>query len=134
MKYLLILIILFSTQSHSKSPIGKSLICVFGKKKNFYETYLFYENKYISKYLFLENDIYKVRKNEKRKYSITKYFINMHPFLIDRKNLTIIDTELNRIIGRCEKIDNHNKAIEFIYQLKNIYQNRIDKNLGRVSI
>ena len=134
MKYLLVLIILFSTQLYSKSPIGKSMICVFGKKKNFYETYLFYEDKYISQYLFLENDIYKVRKNEKRKYSVSKNFINMNPFLIDRKKLTIIDTEFNRIIGKCKVVDSHNKAIEFIHELKDIYQNRIDKNLGRISI
>ena len=134
MKYLLILIILFSTKVYSKSPEGKGLICAFGKKGNFYETYLFYEKKYISKYLFLNNDTYEVRKNEKRNYSITSNYITIKPFLINKKSLKIIDTEFNRIIGSCEVVDSHKKAIEFIHQLKDIYQNKIDKNLGRVSI
>ena len=134
MKYLFILIILFSTKAYSKSPEGKGLICAFGKKSNFYETYLFFEKKYISKYLFLKNDTYEVRKNEKRNYSITKNFITMKPFLINKKSLKIIDTEFNRVIGSCKVVNSHKKAIEFIYQLKDIYQNKIDKNTGRISI
>ena len=62
MKFILILLILFSTQSYSKSPEGKGFICSFGKTGNFYETYLFYEKKYITKYLFLEKDTYKIIK------------------------------------------------------------------------
>jgi len=134
MKYLLILLILFSTQTYSKSPEGKGLICTFGEKRNIYETYLFYEKKYISKYIFLEKDIYKVRKNEKRNYFTTKNFINIQPFIINKENLQIIDTEFNRIVGSCEKVSSHKKAIDFIYQLKNIYQNKIDKNIGIISI
>ena len=45
MKYILILLILSSSQAYSKSPEGKGMICAFGKKRNFYETYLFFENK-----------------------------------------------------------------------------------------
>tara|TARA_E500000178_G_scaffold117014_1_gene116972 strand:- start:117 stop:521 length:405 start_codon:yes stop_codon:yes gene_type:complete len=134
MKYLLILLIFFSTQVFSKSPEGKGLICAFGEKRNVYETYLFYEKKYISKYIFLENDTYKVRKNEKRNYFITKNFINIKPFIINKKSLKIINTEFNRIIGSCEIVSSHNKAIEFIHQIKNIYQKKIDRNLGRISI
>ena len=134
MKYLLILLILFSTQTYSKSPEGKGLICTFGEKRNIYETYLFYEKKYISKYIFLENDTYKVRKNEKRNYFITKNFINIKPFIINKKSLKITNTEFNRIIGSCEIVNSHNKAIEFIHQIKNIYQKKIDENLGRISI
>ena len=134
MKYLLILLIFFSTQVFSKSPEGKGLICAFGEKRNVYETYLFYEKKYISKYLFLEKDTYKVRKNEKRNYFTTKNFINIKPFIINKKSLKIINTEFNRIIGSCEIVNSHNKAIEFIHQIKNIYQKKIDENLGRISI
>jgi len=134
MKYLLILLIFFSTQVFSKSPEGKGLICAFGEKRNVYETYLFYEKKYISKYIFLENDTYKVRKNEKRNYFITKNFINIKPFIINKKSLKITNTEFNRIIGSCEIVNSHNKAIEFIHQIKNIYQKKIDENLGRISI
>ena len=134
MKYLLILLIFVSTQVYSKSPKGKGLICAFGEKRNVYETYLFYEKKYISKYIFLENDTYKVRKNEKRNYFITKNFINIKPFIISKNSLKIINTEFNRIIGSCEIVNSHNKAIEFIHQIKNIYQKKIDENLGRISI
>tara|TARA_S200000501_G_C20468071_1_gene588158 strand:+ start:211 stop:615 length:405 start_codon:yes stop_codon:yes gene_type:complete len=134
MKYLLILLIFVSTKVYSKSPEGKGLICAFGEKRNVYETYLFYEKKYISKYIFLENDTYKVRKNEKRNYFITKNFINIKPFIINKKSLKIINTEFNRIIGSCEIVSSHNKAIEFIHQIKNIYQKKIDRNLGRISI
>ena len=134
MKYLFIMLILLSTQVYSKSPQGKGVICAFGEKKNIYETYLFYEKKYISKYIFLENDTYKVRKNEKRNYSTTKNFINIKPFIINKESLKIINTEFNRVVGSCKIVNNHNKAIEFIYQLKNIYQYKIDKNLGIISI
>ena len=134
MKYILILLILSSSQAYSKSPEGKGMICAFGKKRNFYETYLFFENKYISKYLFLEKDTYKVRKNEKRNYSENKNFINIKPFIINKKSLNIIDTEFNRIVGSCAIVNSHKKAMEFIHKLKNIYQYKIDKNLGRVSI
>ncbi len=133
-KYLLILLILFSTQAYSNNTKGKGLICAFGKKRNIYEAYLFYEKKYTSKYIFLEKDTYKVRKNEKRNYFLTKDFINIKPFIINKKSLKIIDTEFNRIIGSCEVVNSHTEAIEFINQLKNIYQNKINKKLGRIVI
>lgn len=134
MKYLLIILLLFSAQTYSKNPKGKGLICAFGKKRNIYETYLFYEKKYISNYIILEKDIYKVKKNEKKNYSVTKNFIDIKPFIINKKNLTIVDTEFNKIVGSCEIVNSHNKAIEFIHQLKKIYQYKIDKNLGKISI
>ena len=68
MKYLLILLILFSTQAYSKSPDGKGLICTYGKNKDIYEAYLFFNEKYISMFLFLENNKFSVRQNEKRNY------------------------------------------------------------------
>lgn len=134
MKYLLILLTIFSKTAFSTSIEVKGLICAFGEKRNVYETYLFFEKKYISKYLFIKNDTYEVRQNEKRNYSITKNFINIKPFLINKNSLKIIDTEFNSIIGSCEKVDSHKKAIEFIHQLKEKYQNKIDQSRGRILI
>ena len=134
MKYLLILLILFSTQAYSKSPEGKGLICAYGKNKDVYEAYLFFNKNYISNFLFLENYKFRIRQNEKRSYSITNDFINLLPFKIHKKNLLVIDTEFNRIIGNCQIVSTHNKTMELMYQLKNMYQNKIDKKLGIVSI
>ena len=134
MKYLLILLILFSTQVYSNSPEGKGLICAYGKNKDIYEAYLFFNKKYISKFLFLENYKFRIKQNEKRSYSITNDFINLFPFKIHKKNLLVIDTEFNRIIGNCQIVSSHNKTMELMYQLKNMYQNKIDKKLGIVSI
>ena len=134
MKYLLILLILFSTQVYSNSPEGKGLICAYGKNKDIYEAYLFFNKKYISKFLFLENYKFRIKQNEKRSYSITNNFINLFPFKIHKKNLLVIDTEFNRIIGNCQIVSTHNKTMELMYQLKNMYQNKIDKKLGIVSI
>ena len=134
MKYLLILFILFSAQLYSKSPSGKGLICAYGKNKDVYEAYLFFNKNYISKFLFLENNKFKIRQNEKRNYSVTNNFINLLPFKIDKKNLLVIDTEFNRIIGSCQKVSSHDEAMEFMHQLKNMYQNKIDKRLGIISL
>ena len=134
MKYLLILLILFSTQAYSKSPEGKGLICAYGKYKDVYEAYLFFNKKYISKFLYLENYKFSIKQNEKRSYSITKDFINLIPFKIHKKNLLVIDTEFNKIIGSCKIVSSHNKTMEMMYQLKNMYQNEIDKKIGIVSI
>ena len=134
MKYLLILLILFSTQAYSKSPEGKGLICAYGKNKDIYEAYLFFNKKYISKFLYLENYKFSIKQNAKRSYSITKDFINLIPFKIHKKNLLVIDTEFNKIIGSCKIVSSHNKTMEMMYQLKNMYQNEIDKKIGIVSI
>ena len=134
MKYLLILLILFSTQVYSNSPEGKGLICAYGKNKDIYEAYLFFNKKYISKFLFLENYKFRIKQNEKRDYSITNDFINLFPFKIHKKNLLVIDIEFNRIIGNCQIVSSHNKTMELMYQLKNMYQNKIDKKLGIVPI
>ena len=134
MKYLLILLILFSAQLYSKSPSGKGLICAYGKNKDVYEAYLFFNKNYISKFLFLENNTFKIRQNEKRNYSITNDFINLIPFKIHKKNLLVIDTEFNKIIGSCKIVSSHNKTMELMYQLKNMCQNEIDKKIGIVSI
>ena len=134
MKYLLILLILFSTQAYSKSPDGKGLICTYGKNKDIYEAYLFFNEKYISMFLFLENNKFSVRQNEKKNYSVTNDFINLLPFNIHKKNQQVINTEFNRIIGSCEIVNSHEKAMEFMHQIKNKYQNKIDKNLGILSV
>ena len=134
MKYLLILLTLFLAQAYSKSPEGKGLICAYGKNKDVYEAYLFFNKKYISKFLYLENYKFSIKQNEKRSYSITKDFINLIPFKIHKKNLLVIDTEFNKIIGSCKIVSSHNKTMEMMYQLKNMYQNEIDKKIGIVSI
>ena len=134
MKYLLILLTLFSIQTYSKSPEGKGLICAYGKNKDVYEAYLFFNNKYISNFLYLENHKFSIKQNEKRSYSITNDFINLIPFKIHKKNLLVIDTEFNKIVGSCQIVNSHNKTMELMYQLKNIYQNKIDKKRGIVSI
>ena len=134
MKYLIILLILFSTQAYSKSPDGKGLICTYGKNKDIYEAYLFFNEKYISMFLFLENNKFSVRQNEKKNYSVTNDFINLLPFKIHKKNLQVINTEFNRIIGSCEIANSHDNANEFMYQIKKMYQNKIDKNLGILSL
>ena len=134
MKFLLILLTLFSTQVYSESPEGKGLICAYGKNKDVYEAYLFFNKKYISKFLYLENFKYSIKQNEKRNYSITNDFINLIPFKIHKKNLLVIDTEFNKIIGSCQIVSSHNKTMELMYQLKNMYQNKIDKKLGIVSL
>ena len=134
MKYLIILLILFSTQAYSKSPDGKGLICTYGKNKDIYEAYLFFNEKYISMFLFLENNKISIRQNEKRNYSVNNDFINLLPFKIHKKNLQVINTEFNRIIGSCEIVNSHEKAMEFMHQIKNKYQNKIDKNLGILSV
>ena len=134
-KYLLFVLLIFAAiKAYSKSPEGKGFICAYGKNKDVYEAYLFFNKKYISKYLFLEKNKFKIRQNEKRNYSITNEFINLLPFKIDKKNLRVIDTEFNRISGSCKIVDSHDKAIKFMHQLKNMYQNEIDKNLGIISI
>ena len=134
MKFLLILLTLFSTQAYSKSPEGKGLICAYGKNKDVYEAYLFFNKKYISKFLYLENYKYRIKQNEKRSYSITNDFINLIPFKIHKKKLQVINTEFNRIIGSCEIVNSHDKAIKFMHQIKKVYQNKIDKNLGILSV
>ena len=40
----------------------------------------------------------------------------------------------NGTIGSCEIVISHNKAINFMHELKNIYQKKIDKKLGREEI
>ena len=134
MKYFIILLIFFSTQVYSKSPEGKGLICAYGKNKDIYEAYLFFNKSYISRFLFLENNKLRIRQNEKRNYSITNDFINLLSFKIHQKNLLVIDPVFNRIIGNCKIVSNHKKAMEFMDQLKDIYQNKIDKDIGIISI
>ena len=134
MIYLLILLILFSTQAYCKSPDGKGLICTYGKNKDIYVAYLFFNEKYISMFLFLENNKISIRQNEKRNYSVNNDFINLLPFKIHKKNLQVINTEFNRIIGSCEIVNSHDKAMQFMHQIKNIYQNKIDKNIGILSV
>ena len=135
LQFLFIILFLISTSVFSGNNFaGKGLICAYGKNKDIYEAYLFFNKKYISKFLYLENYKFSIKQNEKRSYSITKDFINLIPFKIHKKNLLVIDTEFNKIIGSCKIVSNHNKTMEMMYQLKNMYQNEIDKKIGIVSI
>ena len=88
------------------------------------DLFVLLEKKNIPKYLYLEKGSYKIRENEKRNYSTTKTFIHIKPFLINKESLKIRDTEFNRIIGSCDRVISHNKAIDFMYKLKNIYQKK----------
>ena len=86
----------FNNFSYENQLSGKSLICAYGKNKNVYEAYLFFSKNFVSKFLFLEKNSFKIRENEKRSYFVTKKFINFLPFKIDRMNSQVIDTEFNK--------------------------------------
>ena len=132
--YLCILFFSLNQVFANNTISGKGLICNYGSDEDMYEVYLFYEKKYISKYLFLEKDTYKIRENEKRNYDITKNYIELKPFKINKKNFNVIDTEFKKIIGNCETITTHDKAMEFIQELKNKKQINVNKFLGREEI
>lgn len=132
--YLCILFFSLNQVFANNTISGKGLICNYGSDEDMYEVYLFYEKKYVSKYLFLEKDTYKIRENEKRNYDITKNYIELKPFKINKKNFNVIDTEFKKIIGNCETITTHDKAMEFIQELKNKKQINVNKFLGREEI
>ena len=83
--YLCILFFSLNQVFANNTISGKGLICNYGSDEDMYEVYLFYEKKYVSKYLFLEKDTYKIRENEKRNYDITKNYIELKPFKINKK-------------------------------------------------
>ena len=114
----LLFFVSFYNFSHENQLSGKSLICAYGKNKNVYEAYLFFSKKFVSKFLFLENNSFKIRENEKRSYFVTKKFINFLPFKIDRMNLQVIDTEFNKTIGSCFQVNSHQQANNFMDQFK----------------
>jgi len=132
--YLCILFFSLNQVFANNTISGKGLICNYGSDEDMYEVYLFYEKKYVSKYLFLEKDTYKIRENEKRNYDITKNYIELKPFKINKKNFNVIDTEFKKIIGNCETITTHDKAMEFIQELRNKKQINVNKFLGREEI
>ena len=132
--YLCILFFSLNQVFANNTLSGKGLICNYGSDEDMYEVYLFYEKKYVSKYLFLEKDTYKIRENEKRNYDITKNYIELKPFKINKKNFNVIDTEFKKIIGNCETITTHDKAMKFIQELKNKKQINVNKFLGREEI
>ena len=132
--YLCILFFSLNQVFANNTISGKGLICNYGSDEDMYEVYLFYEKKYVSKYLFLEKNTYKIRENEKRNYDITKNYIELKPFKINKKNFNVIDTEFKKIIGNCETITTHDKAMEFIQELKNKKQINVNKFLGREEI
>ena len=132
MRLLLSLIFLISIKVHSNEKIlaGKSLICAYGKNKDVYEVYLFFNKYFISNFLFLENHKFRIRENEKKTYSLSSDFINILPFKIHRKSLEVIDIEYDKIIGSCQLSPTHKQAINFMKDFKKrsqeIYNNNLD--------
>ena len=63
----------------------------------------------------------------KKNYNTTKNYIELKPFKINKKNFNVIDTEFKKIIGNCETITTHDKAIEFIQELRNKKQINVNK-------
>ena len=109
MKYLVFFIAIFIKPAFSINDLeGRALICSYGKNLANHEIYLFYKNSYASKYLFLENHVFKIRTNEKRKYYLSKKNLTLKPFKINLDNLTVFDMEFNKTIGKC-KIANKKK-------------------------
>jgi hypothetical protein len=108
---------------------GKGLICAYGKNKDVYEAYLFFNNNYISKFLFLEKNKFRIRENEKRNYSVTNEFINLLPFKIYKKSLQVLDTEFDKIIGTCNLVNTHKEATNFMNKFKTESQESYDKAL-----
>ena len=104
------------------------------ERKEIFTKLTYFIKKYISKYLFLEKDTYRIRNNEKRAYNLTSDHINIKPFLIDKTNLEVLDTEFDVIIGNCEIYNNHETAINFMKELSNKMQKAINDSLGRKEI
>ena len=125
----LLFFVSFNNFSYENQLSGKSLICAYGKNKNVYEAYLFFSKKFVSKFLFLEKNSFKIRENEKRSYFVTKKFINFLPFKIDRMNLQVIDTEFNKTIGSCFQVNSHQQANNFMDQFKLKTQKEYNKTL-----
>ena len=130
MKFLVILFLLASIKGFAYESIaGKGLICAYGKNKQIYEGYLFFNRKYISKFLYLEKNRFKIRQNEKRNYTISKDSINLYPFKININSFQVIDTEFNKVIGSCFLKDTHEKVNSFMNKLKFKTQESYNKNL-----
>ena len=53
----LLFFVSFNNFSYENQLSGKSLICAYGKNKNVYEAYLFFNKNFVSKFLFLEKKI-----------------------------------------------------------------------------
>ena len=59
MRLILVFIILFPVKLFANKFLeGKGLICVYGKNKNIYETYLFSKDHYVANFLYLEKGTY----------------------------------------------------------------------------
>ncbi len=92
MRYLIFLMVIFIKPAFSVNDLeGRALICSYGKNLTNHEIYLFYKNRYASKYLFLENHIFKIRTNEKRNYYLSKKNLSLKPFKINLDGLTVFD-------------------------------------------
>ena len=133
MKYLVFLIAIIIKPAFSINDLeGKALICSYGKNLTNHEIYLFYKNRYASKYLFLENHNFKIRTSEKLKYYLSKKNLTLKPFKINLDSLTVFDMEFNKTIGKCKIVVNHKLADNFMINHKiksqKKYNNIIRKN------
>ena len=130
LQFLLIILFFIPISAFSDNNLaGKGLVCAYGKNKDVYEAYLFFSKNYISNFLFLEKNKFRIRENEKRKYSITNEYINLLPFKIHRKNLQVLDTEFDKIIGTCNLVNTHKEAINFMKKFKTESQESYNKTL-----
>ena len=130
MRLLVIMLFLIAIKVFANDNLaGKSLICGYGKNKDFYEAYLFFKDKYVSKFLFLEKNKFRIRQNEKKHYFLSNDFINLKPFKINRKNLQVIDTEYDEIVGLCHIAPSHEKAAKFMNDFLNRTQESYNKIL-----
>ena len=135
MKYLIFLMVIFIKPVLSFNDLeGKALICSYGKNLTNHEIYLFYKNRYASKYLFLENHNFKIRTNEKKKYYLSKKDLTLKPFKINLEHLTVFDMEFNKTIGKCKIVDNHKIADNFMINHKTKSQNKYNHLIRKNSV
>ena len=135
MKYLLILLFLFSTQSFANLD-GKGLLCI--DKEGYPMAYYFYTNitvgdkvekraKYRWKSLFLKIDTISIKEVKDRDYSTNKDFIDLGNIKINRKTLEGIYN--GKVVGTCE-VSNDQKDLDIkINEMKEQYQQKLNKTL-----
>ncbi len=129
MKYLLILLFLFSTQVFANLK-GKGLFCI--DKEGHPMAYYFYTDitvgdKYRWKSLFLKNDTISIKEVIGRDYSTNKDFIDLGNIKINRKTLEGIYN--GEVVGTCEVSNDHNDLDIKINEMKEQYQQKLNKTL-----
>ena len=120
MKYLLILLILFSTCSFSKDNeiVGKGLTCIKIQETNLkkYSAYYFKKNKKVKTYGLkkIKNEL-KIKYLDDLKYTIDGNFITIYTnysfYKINRKTLEVVP-------GKSNKCKLHNSLLKVFMQMK----------------